>query len=238
MTKRLWLLTLVLLTALFVQTGSAADTANLLAGGDFESGATGQEPASWTRESSCTSPFVTITDQKAHGGSCSVAIKADTACDVRIIQTVAVRPNTFYRFSGWIATEKVTPEKTGAILCIMGGYDMTASLNGTTGWSYVEMNFRTHETQNEIALAARLGMWGSEVTGAAWFDDLSLVELKEAPASYQQLTGPASSNPAARTNEGGGSGGSLWTIFWFLLALVVIGLQVLLFKKKKSAKTE
>ncbi|MGE5548923.1 MAG: carbohydrate binding domain-containing protein [Bacteroidota bacterium] len=235
MVKRWLMLVLVLLVAVFGRAWAADGEANLLVNSDFERGTPGQEPVDWTRESSCTSPSVAVTTEKAHRGAASVKMKADSPCDVRIIQTVPVSPNTYYRFSGWIATADVTPEKTGAILCIMGGYDITPSVNATTDWTYVELNFRTHESQNEIALAARLGMWGSEVTGTAWFDDLNLVRLQEAPDSYIQLSGPKTSEPAAQDSGSGGGG----VYIWFVIAIAVIGLQVFLFiKKKKNAKTE
>lgn len=231
MNKRPMLCQLLLVFSLFfIAAGSAVNgSENLLTNGDFEAE---PELAGWKEDYWQPGSTFVLTGEKVHGGKKALMIRSTTSNDVRAIQTVEVKPNTFYRLAGWIATTDVPEERVGGNLCLMGGYDHTSSVNGTKDWTYVELNFRTHASQTEVTVGARLGMYSNDTTGTAYFDDLSLVRLDTAPASYIQLSAPDAGS--ATTTGGKGNYGAF---LWIALILVFIGVNIYFYRKRSRAGT-
>jgi dolichyl-phosphate-mannose-protein mannosyltransferase len=217
MKKRVWTV-VILFTMVLVVAPQVFAEENLLRNGDFEQGPI-TNPVNWRAENGATDAqsYFGLTDKKVHGGKYALMIKSDNPNDARMFQTVNVKPNTYYRFSGWIATENVATDLTGAILSLWGIWDTTPTLNGTLDWTYRELNFKTHASQNQVELLARLGMWGNVVTGTAYFDDLSLTELTSAPPAFAKLIAPGESN----SNQPPKSGINLWLIL--ILLIIIIG---------------
>ena len=150
---------------------------NLLANPGFEEGAYSPtaDPPGWSRDAwQGTATFV-WDNSIAHSGTKSTKIAAMTPNDARWLQTVAVTPHTDYLLSGWIRTEAVS-DGVGANLCLYGTWDHSPDLMGTHDWTYVAFAFNSGSS-TELTIAARLGYWSATVTGAAWFDDLSLAPL-------------------------------------------------------------
>lgn len=180
---------------------------NLLVNGDFEQTAAGRLPPGWTVDYFREGTVFQVTGKKVYSGGQALQIRSETENDARLIQSVKVKPLTYYRLTGWIATEEVTENKVGANLCVVDhGFHHSPSLTGTTGWTQVELNFRTYAGQNEVTIGARLGMWGNTVKGTAYFDDLRLVELETVPSSYRQLepeSSPDTTLPAPEEFSGG-----------------------------------
>lgn len=239
----------IYLLCLLVMVGSTTFMAgaageNLFQNGDFEAVGPDQRPTGWEVESSQHERFLVQSVSTAHSGKNAVMIQStEIACDTRLHQTVKVKPDTFYRFSTWIKTENVVvPEgKTGANISILGGFDSSPSLDGTRDWTYTELNFQTHPKQKEIKLCVRLGMFCSEVTGTAYFDDAKLEELTSAPASFVRLTDPnAAPVRTENTNRGGGSGGGGGSgiIWWILLFVLFVVAQIYIFRRKRQQQPE
>jgi dolichyl-phosphate-mannose-protein mannosyltransferase len=209
---------------------------NLLSNGDFEQSPL-DNPKNWTTDNGAaqTQSVFGLTEKKTHGGKHALMIKSDVPNDARVIQTVNVKPKTYYRFSGWVAVADVAADQTGANLSIIGTWTHSSPLNGTADWTYQEINIKTHATQTQVQLAARLGMWGSVVTGTAYFDDLSLIKLKAPPPTYDQLDAPpGQTNSKTETDSNVKTDSSLWIILtlWTIFLLV---LKILSSKNEKRA---
>jgi len=160
-------------------------TNNLLRNPSFEEGSRGtpegwearawrdsQKNAQWSVEpAGRTGRCVTIRSVNEKG--------ADAAWTAR----VTVKPNTFYRLSGWIKTRDVQGA-TGALLNIQNMQSVrTPPMRGTCDWTRGPTVFRTAADPLELEINCLFGGWG-ESTGQAWYDDLAvepLGNLKEAP---------------------------------------------------------
>lgn len=192
---------------------------DLLKNGGFEIQDSQSLPSDWMTEAYQTGAQYRITAAKAYQGKFALQISCPTDNDARMVQTVAVKPNTYYRFSGYISTENVS--KPAANLCIMVDFNHSQPLmQGTSDWTYQEVNFHTHSNQTEVKLAVRLGMWGNTASGKALFDGLSLVELSSAPANVYELKDP---NVTTQTNVGGNKSKlPLWLVPLALIVVIII----------------
>ena len=86
-----------------------------------------------------------------------------------------VKPNTRYRFGGWIRTEKLENQGgQGAMFNVHGG-SATKGISGTQDWSEISMEFRTGR-ETEILIHCLFGGYGGG-SGTAWFDDVYLNEI-------------------------------------------------------------
>lgn len=190
---------MVLLALLLASVGfgqEAGTAANLLKNGGFEDISNTFQPLKWRFEYWQEGSFGAVTDKKVHSGQHALLLQSETGNDIRMVQTVKVKPSTIYRFSGWVATENVTENITGANLSIMleNCWIQSPSVNGTNDWRPIELIFRTHATMNEITLAVRLGYYGSNATGKAYFDDFKLEDVNKEPVYFEQIEAPKPAN--------------------------------------------
>ncbi|NLY74908.1 MAG: hypothetical protein GX075_06355 [Firmicutes bacterium] len=223
---------LLVIIALFCLTGSISlgqnTNANLLFNAGFEEVDSAQKPLGWMPEYWLEGSEYQVTTEKTYSGKYALVIKSNEENDFRLVQTVKVKPNTYYKLSGWISTENVMADKIGANICVVDdGFHHTYSINGTSSWLPVNLNFLTDKNQTEVKIGVRLGMWGNTVTGAAYFDELSLVELNHRPDTYETLKSRESSGDA-----GPQTGGS-WLWLLPIVAVVLVGVIIYDFKRKK-----
>ncbi len=202
-----------------------AQNINLLKNSDFE-----QEdrlnniPQYWTKDYWQADSKIGITSEKARHGKYAVLLKSDIANDIRVIQTVKVKPNKLYRFSGWVATKNVSGGNIGANLSVMGGFVHSTGVSGSHDWQPIEVLFKT-TNQTQVILAARLGHYSNTASGAAFFDDLLLEEVKDQKVVYQTLDTkqpgnidkPVSSNPLSKLMSNLFSYPALILFFYLLL---------------------
>jgi hypothetical protein len=170
--------------------------ANLLVDGSFESeGAPAWFAESWRR----TFRDYATDPGNAHDGRRSAVIRIDgPADDAMLVQLVAVKPRTRYRLAGWAMTSRVAVAEpggsTGANLSLPGRAERSESLVGDHGWTLLGFEFETGQ-EPQVQVAARLGHHSSTVTGTAWFDDLSMVELGPATGPTPAIGRPVPSRP-------------------------------------------
>lgn len=119
-----------------------------------------------------------------HDGHPSLRIRQGKPAGVAFLnQTIAVKPETRYRFSGWIkATKMILPkeqahQKSGAALAIFQGLGNSGWVSDTDGWVRASVDFRTKPGQTSVQLGPRVGFNEWRPLGTAWFADLSLVEV-------------------------------------------------------------
>ncbi len=175
-----FLIVCLLLTA----AGAAFAEENLIRNGGFDE-ATDGWPHEWLEDAWLYDEGVSFLElsEDARGGAYSAWIENAGSNDARFIQHVAVQPDAVYRLSGFIRAEGCSPEFGGANLSVLGNSGNYPALFDTQGqWEPIECYVRTTKDQNEITVAARLGFYGSDTTGMAWFDDISLTRVDEAPA--------------------------------------------------------
>lgn len=106
-------------------------------------------------------------------------VNGQTSPNVRITQTVKLRPQTAYRFSCWVKTRNLAP--TGSFhLLVLGagssGRQLTFHEGGVESnqdWKRLDVVFNSLD-QTEANLYA--GFWGAG-KGQVWIDDLSVEEL-------------------------------------------------------------
>lgn len=99
--------------------------------------------------------------------------------NVRLMQRVAVRPMTAYRFSCWARTRDLGPARSFRLLAL-GAREPGRTLSFQEGliepnqdWKRIEVVFNSQD-QKEVNLYA--GIWG-EGPGTLWIDDLQIDEL-------------------------------------------------------------
>ena len=159
-------------------------TANLLPNPSFEKrlgdGVQGWKPRAWRGKENGR---WTVPSPGRTGRQC-VSIGSEKGLDAAWTATVAVKPNTYYRLSGWIKTENVRGA-VGGLLNIQNLQQVrTAAVTGTRDWTRVSAVFHTGNT-TQVEINCLFGGWGMS-TGRAWYDDVAL----------EQVDGPAESTKA------------------------------------------
>jgi hypothetical protein len=161
----------------------AFEPRNLVVNGGFEQVRDGQ-PVGWTARTYGSVPLASrVFDGQAHTGKSSAMIDASDAdgADAAYSQVVAVKPNTPYRLSGWVRTQRIetTGGARGALLNVheLQGPDKvaTAALKGAADWIRLQTTFNSRDRES-ITINCLVGGWG-KATGQAWFDDIELVEM-------------------------------------------------------------
>ena len=156
---------------------------NLLLNGGFEEARPDLVPWGWRAGFQRAGSRVAVSTENPCSGRYSLKITSPAPNDAWLAQKVRVKPNTNYRFSGWILTRNVGPEgRIGANFSLIApGFYHSPDITGDSIWLYTEINFRTHSRQREVTVAVRLGRADAPVAGTAYFDQVSLVELDGPP---------------------------------------------------------
>jgi alpha-L-arabinofuranosidase len=127
-------------------------------------------------------------------GKPCLSISSEPGADAAWTATVAVRPNAFYKLSGWIKTKNVRGA-TGALLNIQNMQEVrTEAVQGTSDWTKVSTVFRSTAT-TPLEINCLFGGWGSSA-GEAWYDD---VRLEETSAPPDEATATVTIDTGART---------------------------------------
>jgi hypothetical protein len=159
-------------------TPAPADEANLFTNGNFEKGLEGWEMVAFRKKGA-----MTLDTQELHEGNPTLRID-NPEPDHTFVRQMVGKPNTRYRFTGYIKTKKVEPEKKGAKdgACLLVGFTagvqngQSAAIQKTQSWTKVTLDFTT-KTATEIRVGISLGTYNGPVAGTAWFSKLSLIEV-------------------------------------------------------------
>jgi len=176
---------------------------NMVANGDIETGANGQ-PADWKSYVGKSAVF-TWASEEAHSGKYSLKVHnpekdANAAWESEYI---SVKPDTYYRMSGWMKYVDIIPRKENGLgVCVT--YANLASKDGkhrknvnpaswgkgtSDGWVKQERVFKTLPDTVQLKINPKM----VRASGTAWFDDISLEELGENPPKG------VAKRPAAKT---------------------------------------
>ena len=209
MLKRLVLLMITLILAIS-SVSLAEESVNLLTNPGFEDVDADGNPVGWYTDAYLLRDGVSqfSSSDTARTGQRGVMIENFDMNDARYAQDVQVEPNSIYRLSGWTLADDILDAGHGANLSIEGVYVFSNSVYGTTGdWIYLELYGRTDKDQETVTVFARVGGYSGESQGVAYFDDLVLEKVDEAPADvipaawYITQTVAAVEEPAADSTE-------------------------------------
>ncbi|MBL9148596.1 MAG: glycoside hydrolase family 127 protein [Phycisphaerae bacterium] len=115
-------------------------------------------------------------------------IRSSKGADAAWSQTVAVKPHSRYRLSGWVKATDVTPigGAAGVLFNLHGLPVRTDAVTGTKDWTELAVDFDTNDN-DAITVNCLFGGWGL-ATGSAMFDDVRLDLLKEGEAPAPSVT--------------------------------------------------
>ena len=166
---------------------TARQTGNLIRNGDFQH-VTGNVPDEWQIGMWVTNPGTSFLEVETQPDGVNAAfIENAGSNDARFEQTVTVSPNTVYRLSAKVKAEGCG-SGIGANLSFMGIYGTSADLHDTGGeWETITLYAQTGRDQKEATAAVRLGGYGSENTGKAWFRDVHLEAVEDTPVGMSVL---------------------------------------------------
>ncbi|MBP3656996.1 MAG: phospholipid carrier-dependent glycosyltransferase [Clostridia bacterium] len=198
MNRRMWLAAgallaavLLLAAALFVFAGGREkplQEGNLLRNADFSQVTDGM-PDGWTPGMWVTSAGVSFLEAATmEDGSPAVLVENAALNDARFEQTVAVRPESVYRLSVRVRAEGCDPARIGANVSFLGIYGTSEDVHDTQGGvETLTLYARTGKGQTEATVCLRVGGYGSENTGKAWFAGAELVQVEDVPMGMTVL---------------------------------------------------
>ncbi|MBO5501978.1 MAG: carbohydrate binding domain-containing protein, partial [Clostridia bacterium] len=187
---RLLVLTLaaILCMGVFAIPAIAVAEENLLKNGGFEQLNSKGDAEGWYENAyhdEVGYSQLSIASEKAHSGQYSALVENASSNDARFVCTVAVKPNTTYKLSGYVFVESMEPGGNGANLAVEDLYAFSDCLFDTTGeWQYVEWYGQTGFDQKSVTIGVRVGGYGAESIGKAYFDDLSLEKVDKVPQGF------------------------------------------------------
>ena len=163
---------------------AAAEEANLIANGGFETLDASGNPKGWYPTAYRTQEGysrIAITSEKAHSGQYSAVVENASANDARYTCTVSVDKNSYYRISCAVKTADVYGG-AGANISIDGSLAASDGVYGQTDWQTIELIGKTGKDQTELTVCVRVGGYGAESTGKAYFDDVRLEKVDALPS--------------------------------------------------------
>lgn len=161
---------------------------NLLENGDFSSVTNGM-PDGWQTGMWVTSAGASYLEaQQMADGTSAVLVENVAANDARFEQTVAVRENATYKLTARAMAEGCDPAQIGANVSFLGVFGTSADVHDTNGaWEELTLYAQTGKGQKSATVCVRLGGYGSEATGRAWFTDVRLEQVESAPIGAQVI---------------------------------------------------
>ena len=203
--KRIGIVALLLAAALFVFVAMVRrggdmpiQQGNLLRNGDF-SAVTGSMPDGWNTGMWVTSAGASYLEAATVDGIPAVLVENAAPNDARFEQTVTVRENATYKLTARVMAEGCDPAILGANVSFLGVYGTSNDVHDTAGqWETLTAYGHTGKGQKEITVCARLGGYGAEATGKAWFADVRLEQIEEAPVGAEVI---ALNTPAPKKEE-------------------------------------
>ena len=178
---------------------------NLLRNGDF-SAATDGMPDYWHAGMWYTSEGTTFLDtERMEDGRIAALVENAAFNDARFEQTVSVRGNATYKLTARVRAEGCDPTRVGANVSFLGVYGTSECLYDTDGeFETLTLYARTGKGQSEATVCLRVGGYGSENVGKAWFSDVSLTQVETVPVGVSVLDiAPREQSGAEETGEQG-----------------------------------
>ena len=234
MKRKLWIIALAIVIALAGAAGfliargrrSAPidETKNLIANGGFEAVAE-DLPDGWARGMwywDAGVSYLTLSDE-AYSGEHSICVENAYENDARFEQTVSVEPESWYRISAMVKAEGCDQTKNGAGLSVENTFVSSPYAYDTEGeWTRLTLYGLTDANQTSITVMCRVGGYGSEAVGKAWFDDVEVVRVAAPPEDVigVSLKTTAPSSSSSSDDESASDHAGLILIIGLLSALI------------------
>ncbi len=173
--RRVWagaLVSALALTLAGAGQASAADVNNAKNAG-FESGL-----SNWT----CSANSGTTVSSPVHGGTAALRATPSGQDNARCSQTVAVKPNSTYRLSGWVQGGYAYLGVTGT-----GGTDVSTWTPDSGSWKQLSTSFTTGSSTTSVTVYTH-GWYGQS---AYYVDDVSVLGPDGGGSGDQEPTVPA-----------------------------------------------
>jgi chitinase len=173
--RRVWagaLVSALALTLAGAGQASAADVNNAKNAG-FESGL-----SNWT----CSANSGTTVSSPVHGGTAALRATPSGQDNARCSQTVAVKPNSTYRLSGWVQGGYAYLGVTGT-----GGTDVSTWTPDSGSWKQLSTSFTTGSSTTSVTVYTH-GWYGQS---AYYVDDVSVLGPDGGGGGDQEPTVPA-----------------------------------------------
>ena len=239
--KRIVILVLVLLCAavgvfmLRRPHASQEMAGNLVRNGDFSRVTEGM-PEDWDTGMWVTSYGTSFLEATKEDGRDAVLIENAAANDARFEQTIQVAENANYLLTALVKADSCRGG-AGANLSFLGVYGSSETVFDTEGeWKRLSVYAHTGEGQKEITIAARLGGYGAESIGRAWFAEVSLTQVEEVPVGSTVITLRTPEPEQKAENEE--TGGTIPLLFASAVAYVLIAAIILYAARGRETGTE
>lgn len=189
--------------------GAAATSAN----GRFVLDRAGS-PEGWTTEAYAQTPGATVFTAMPDGGpegGAYVRVENREPNDARWVRTIAVEPNAYYRLSVLVRAEVGNESSIGANVSVLGvAATPQGALHTDGAWVKLAYVGKTGEAQREIAVALRLGGYGSLAVGTADFAGFAVEQLGDTvPAGTEWASFDAHAAGQQAANDASGTRASL-----------------------------
>ena len=182
MKRRVFFVILIIVLMMLSLAGCSKETAeeygvNLLKDGDFEN----DLYDNWDKDVWVKIDGYSGFDIVNEDGNNVLRINSNELNDAKMKQTVKVEEKQTYRLSGYIKADEVTAG-SGANLSFENMFFYTAEQYNTNGqYVYVELYGKTVKDQDTLTVFVRLGGYSSESKGTAYFDNIKLEKIENAP---------------------------------------------------------
>ncbi|HPO12417.1 MAG TPA: carbohydrate binding domain-containing protein [Candidatus Hydrogenedentes bacterium] len=164
---------------------------NLLKNAGFEQSADNGLAANWNSPGNV---YHRDTEVKHSGEASLTYANTDKNAYLLCSQPVALLPGKMYEISAWIKTQDVVGDETGATICVeysdaqgkWAGGCYPEGVKGTSDWTQVKsITPRIPPEAKHIGLSCYLRR---EMTGTAWWDDMSVAPVAERPLSSMLMS--------------------------------------------------
>lgn len=122
----------------------------------------------------------------AYDGGFSFMIESESKNDARIINKISVNPSSYYTVTAYVRTEDVKKsgwlvKRLGATISILDTTFVSDSVEGDSSWTKLTFSFATGKKDYSVELCFTLGGYGMMNSGRAWFDKITVEQVKSMP---------------------------------------------------------
>ncbi len=160
------------------------------------------ELSGWTAQKYTDDPGVSIGCVSDEGAGKAACISSSVGNDVRLIQELAVSPETGYRITCRVKTEGVNGG-AGANIGIYGIAVTSEPVIGDADWQEIELKGVTAAGQKTLPVSLCLGGHGALSSGKAYFDDVK-IELLEDASGLGNVFGENAKAPEVKSESKSG----------------------------------
>ena len=126
-----------------------------------------------------------LDEETVHSGRRSLRVSFDGTSNVdfqNILQYVAVKPNTRYRFGAYVQTQDLTTDSGIRFEIDPSGMQpqLTPNITGTQPWALNDLEFSTGPQTHQLRIVLRRTpsqRLGNKIRGVAWVDGVSLIPI-------------------------------------------------------------